>query len=225
MVSIQKGTDSVHHVVVPELHDSAGLFVAETARVLLVEQFAAPEPETAAMTVHRLMTDDATLVIIHGCSNDMRACRVLQSELRRSGLTADIVIAQTCHDEARSADGILGIEAARDGGKDALVAFDVALRACIQERGPDLVRMQTPTLCSQLAEQSVRASPFPASLGLNNKAWRDLLLDLVAEFWPGKMAAWVSLLQADELGVNPIEAVYAGQHLRTRNRDLLVNIL
>lgn len=70
-----------------------------------------------------------------------------------------------------------------------------------------------------------RASPLPPALHAADASWLARLCRWITEHRPHALAEWRCLLHAHDAGVDPVEAVYAGMHLRDRNADLLVNIL
>lgn len=225
----------VHDIVVPDLHDTAGIFAPEAARWGLVAEYGPPRPETAPETARRLASQGMGRVRVHGGSNDSRACAVLVRALLRVGLRAEVQLhagdpgadlSSQSADLARSRGlHVLHIDETMRAGPQAWPELAKACERALQLEGAQAVRLQIPTLRRVAEESGRRASPLAESLGLQAGAWRDFLLELIATGWPLRQAAWVSLLQADALAINPIENVYAGQHLRDRNRDLMVNIL
>jgi hypothetical protein len=213
------------HVVVPDLHDAAGLLAPDAARERLLAEFGSPRPETATATAHRLAKEGVSPIVIHGGRNDMRACRVLSAELARSGLRTRIELAQQQVDNTPLSHHGICIVDVQSFEAQALKKFADDCRRNVERFGPSKVLIRTPGLTEPEESLGMRASPIPASSRLELRPWRKLLTALVAECWSTRIAAWTSLLQADALAVNSIENVYAGQSLRDRNRDLLVNIL
>lgn len=70
-----------------------------------------------------------------------------------------------------------------------------------------------------------RGSPLPPALHLGDDVWLDLITAWLHRHRPCALAEWLCLLHAHDSTVDPVEAVYAGLHLRDRNSELLVNIL
>lgn len=70
-----------------------------------------------------------------------------------------------------------------------------------------------------------RASPFSPAVHLGDDDWLDALTARVAILQPRAVAEWTTLRHAHDACVHPLEAIYAGLHLRERNAELLVNIL
>ncbi|MCA8977977.1 MAG: hypothetical protein KDC98_24845 [Planctomycetes bacterium] len=69
------------------------------------------------------------------------------------------------------------------------------------------------------------ASPLPPALHPHAEGWLDQLTAWLRRHRPACLAEWRCLLHAHDAHVNPVEAIYAGLHLRERNAELLVNIL
>ena len=201
----------IRHIVVPDLHDTAGIFSTEARRESLVATYGPPIPETAPETADRLAEASVLAVCIHGASNDTRACRILSAQIRANGVEVSTAI----HPESDEG----------PAHREPWDAFAQRCRRAVHMPPSGKAALPTPPCTGPEKDWGLRSSPIPQGLGLTDPAKAERMLDLIRELWPHRVAAWISLLQDHALAINPIENVYAGQHLRDRNADLLVNIL
>ncbi len=68
-------------------------------------------------------------------------------------------------------------------------------------------------------------APWAAGYGLEDPRTRNLLLDACAAAFPSRLGPFHAALGFYSCRIDPLEEIYAGNHLADRNQDLIVNIV
>ncbi len=68
-------------------------------------------------------------------------------------------------------------------------------------------------------------APWAVAYGLENPETRSLLLEACAAAFPSRLGPLHAALGFYACRIDPLEEIYAGNHLADRNRDLIVNIV
>lgn len=203
-------------VVVADLHDGAGVIACNPERDALVARLRREAPvdvfdfgddgKSAAETA--AAWDGGPLRIVGG-PRDGRAVDLLVAACAARGIDTT---AESLPDSQDDDGAMVRVDAA-----DPMACF-----AELQRRG-GRARLAP----ARTAERSpaLRRSPLPSGMPWGDPDWRAALLGHVAALAPLRYHALVAQIGLHDLGANPIEDAYAGNGIRDRNRELLVNIV
>ena len=200
-----------------DLYDGAGVMVCNPERAQLVARLRDEGVASAGKVdfgdsgqsaVETVAEWGVTHARILSGPRDDRAAKILLAACEARGIDAVVV--------AVPDDGVDDDEIVRVDLEDPMACFAELARPGRNGRlAPARVPPSTPA----------RRSPIPAGIPWEDSAWHRALLDHAAANFPLRYCALVVQLGLCALGANPIEDAYAGNGLRDRNRELLVNIV
>ncbi len=185
------------------------------------------EGRTSAETAAWLAGEGCNRVLVFGEPRDEYVARALAAALRTCSIEPELDLATNAAgdplvevtDDVRVLD--LPPSPPRDVALDALCR---EVRAGADELGPERIRLRFPDLRRQPPERAGGA-PWGIRLGLDDPEWRDALTAILETALPCHAGTWRVLRGWFDLGVSPLEEMYAGNSLVDRNADLLVNIV